>query len=146
MRVPKTLSTSAYRKHFDGLGEAYRLIGYPVERSRRYTHMVRFTRQLQAGVCALICEKIQSLGGCAEKLPTPGLFFVNQGVSVKVVIRSGTVPKNRDMVWTLPLNDVKPADVTIIGRLKPPERNVLDYFIIPAISQLRGTFQTRAGK
>ena len=138
-----TPSTSAYRKHFDGLGEAYRLIGYPAERSRRYTHIVRFTRKVQADVCASISEKIQSLGGCAEKLATPGLLLVNRSVSVKVVIRSGTVQKNRDMIWTLPLNGVQPADVTVVGRLKPPERNVLDYFIIPAISHLRGTFQTR---
>ena len=68
---------------------------------------------------------------------------MNRSVSVKVVIRSGTVQKNRDMIWTLPLNGVQPADVTVLGRLKPPERNVLDYFIIPAISHLRGTFQTR---
>jgi hypothetical protein len=142
----ETPSTSAYRNHFDGLGEAYKLIGYPAERSRRYTHIVRFTRQLQAGVCASICEGIQSLGGCAEKLRTPGLFLVNRSVPVKVLICSGTVPKNRHMVWTLPLNSVQPADVIIIGRLRPPERNVLDYFIIPAISQLRGTFQTREGE
>jgi hypothetical protein len=141
-----TPSTSAYRNHFDGLGEAYRLIGYPAERFRRYTHIVRFTRQLQAGVCASICERIQSLGGCAEKLRTPGLFLVNRSVPVKVLICSGTVPKNRHMVWTLPLNSVQPADVIIIGRLRPPERNVLDYFVIPAISQLRGTFQTREGE
>jgi hypothetical protein len=68
---------------------------------------------------------------------------VNYSVTAKVLICNGSVPKDRNMVWTLPLNRIQPVDVTIIGRLKAPERNVLDYFIIPAISQLRGTFQTR---
>jgi DNA invertase Pin-like site-specific DNA recombinase len=143
---PETPSISAYRKHFDGLGEAYKLIGYPAARSRRYTHTVRLTRELRAGVCASLCEKILSLGGCAEKLPTPGLLFVNHRVTVKVLICNGFVPKNRNMVWTLTLNRVQPVDVTIIGRLKPPERKVLDYFIIPTCSGLRGTFQTREGE
>jgi hypothetical protein len=139
----ETPSTSAYRKHFDGVGEAYKLIGYPAERARQYIHGVRLTRQLRAAVCASLCEKIQSIGGYAEKLPTPGLLLLNHSVTAKVLICNGSVPKGRNMVWTLPLNRVQPVDVTIIGRLKAPERNVLDYFIIPAISQLRGTFQTR---
>ena len=143
---PETPSTSAYRKHFDGLDEAYRRIGYPVARSHRYIHIVRLTRQLRAGVCVSICEKIQSQGGCVEKLPTPGLLLVNHSVTVKVLICNGSLPKDRNMVWTLPLNRAQPVDVTIIGRLKPPERNVLDYFIIPACSELRGTFQTREGE
>jgi DNA invertase Pin-like site-specific DNA recombinase len=139
----ETPSTSAYRKHFDGLGEAYRLIGYPAARSHRYTHIVRLTRQLRAGVCDSLCDNILSTGGCAEKLPTPGLLLLNHSVTAKVLICNGTVPKGRKMVWTLALNRIQRVDVTIIGRLKAPERNTLDYFIIPAISQLRGTFQTR---
>jgi len=140
---PETPSTQAYRNHFGGLHEAYRLIGYPAVRWHRYIHIVRMTRQLRADVCDLICEKIKSMGGSAEKLPVPGLLLLNHSVTVKAFICNGSVPKNRNMVWTLLLNQVHHADVVIIARLKPPERDVLDYFVIPAVARLRGSFRTR---
>lgn len=40
------------------------------------------------------------------------------------------------------MNQVHHADVVIIARLKPPKRDVLDYFVIPAVARLRGSFQT----
>jgi hypothetical protein len=41
------------------------------------------------------------------------------------------------------LGEVLAADVVIVARLKAPERTVLDYFVIPAISGMRGTLTVR---
>ena len=47
-------------------------------------------------------------------------------------------------VWVLPLGKRSRADVLIVGRLKPPERSIMDYFVLPALSQLHGGLRSRA--
>lgn len=138
-------SAPAYKNHFGGLNEAYKLIGYPLIRDHSYRHAVRMAKALRSAICEDICEGVRKIAGNAEKLPGAGMLRVNDTVTVKVAIRKAWV-RYGGKVWTLPIPKDPAADILIIGRLKPPEESIFDYFIIPACSQLRGGLRAPTGQ
>jgi DNA invertase Pin-like site-specific DNA recombinase len=135
-------SVEAYKNHFGGLNEAYKLIGYPVIRELSYAHAIRMSRELRKAICKEICEGVQRIGGTAEKMAIPGMLRLNDDVTLKVAIRKAWIRDGR-VVWQLPLGKHPVADILVIGRLNPPESAIFDYFIIPAFSQLRGGLRSR---
>ena len=135
-------SAVAYQNHFGGMNEAYKLIGYPLPRDHSFVHAIRLSRQLQKSVCDEIYHRVRQIGGTAEHLPGKGMLLVNQNVTVKVFLRKAWVRDGR-IVWILPLGKRNAADVMIFGRVNPPERTIFDFFVFPALSQLRGALNTR---
>jgi DNA invertase Pin-like site-specific DNA recombinase len=135
-------SAVAYAKHFGGVSEAYKLIGYPLPKDLSWGHAVRMTRGIRNTLCDEICKRVRGIGGSAEPTPVAGTVRLNDKVSVKVALRKCWVRDTR-IVWILPLGKRPTADVLIICRLKPPERSIFDYFVIPSVSQLRGALNSR---
>jgi DNA invertase Pin-like site-specific DNA recombinase len=135
-------SAMAYAKHFGGISEAYKLIGYPLPRDLSWVHAIRMTKRITKMLCDEICERVRAIGGIAEATPVAGMIRLNQNVTVQIRLRKCWVRDTRT-VWILPLGKRPAADVLIIGRLNPPDRWVQDYFVIPAISQLRGALNSR---
>ncbi len=136
-------SAVAYAKHFGGINEAYKLIAYPLIRDLSWGHAVRLTRRINKTLCDEICERVREIGGSAELMPTFGMIRLNGNVTVKVALRKCWV-REEGIVWVLPLGKCSLADVLIVGRLKPPERSIMDYFVLPALSQLHGGLRSRA--
>ena len=135
-------SAVAYHNHFGSINEAYKLIGYPLTKDLSFVHAIRMSRGMRKELCDEICTRVRAIGGSAELMTVPGMLRINQNVVVKVSLRKCWVRDGR-IVWILPLGKQIPADVLIIGRLKPPERSILDYFVIPSVSQLRGALNSR---
>ena len=138
-------SAVAYAKHFGGINDAYKLIGYPLIRDLSWGHAVRLTRRINKTLCDEICERVRGIGGSAELMPTFGMIRLNGNVTVKVALRKCWV-REEGIVWVLPLGKCSLADVLIVGRLNPPERSIMDYFVLPALSQLHGGLRSRAGE
>jgi hypothetical protein len=116
--------------------------GYPLVRDLSWGHAIRLSRSIRKSVCDEICACVQQIGGSAEKMSVPGMLRINGNVTVKVALRKAWDRDGR-IVWVLPLGKHPSADVLVVGRLRPPERSVFDYFIIPAYSQLRGGLRSR---
>jgi len=84
-------SIEAYKKHFGGINEAYRLIGYPVPREYSYVHAIKMMRQMRNTLCDDICEQIRAVGGNAERQPGPGILVINGNVRVRVTFSTRTL-------------------------------------------------------
>jgi hypothetical protein len=136
-------SVPAYCYHFGGLNQVYRLIGYPVEHDLSFVRAIRLSRQLRRLVCNEICETVKSIGGEAERLSTHGMLRLNQGTTIKVMVVKGLERPGLATVWRLLLGQELAADFVIFARLKAPARTILDYFIIPAVSGMRGSLTVR---
>jgi DNA invertase Pin-like site-specific DNA recombinase len=135
-------SAQAYRNHFGGVNEAYKLIGYPLIRDLSFGHAVRMSRDLRNAICEEICERVRQIGGRAEKMMVPGMLRLNENVTAKVAIRKAWIRDGR-IVWHLPLGKQPVADILVVGRVNPPEPSIFDYFLVPAFSQLRGGLRAR---
>lgn len=86
---------------------------------------------------------MKAVGGNAESLQSPGMLRLNGNVTVKVTVIKGWERPALNIIWRLLLGQVLAADVVVIGRLKAPARTVLDYFVIPAVSGMRGSLTVR---
>jgi hypothetical protein len=71
------------------------------------------------------------------------MLRLNAGVTAKVTVVKGWDRPKFNTIWRLLMGEVLPADVVIFARLKAPARTVLDYFVIPAISGMRGSLTVR---
>src|SRR5579884_1702143 len=123
-------SAQAYINHFGGIKEAYKLVGCPTARSSSFVHVVRLSRSLREGICDEICQRVRESGGTARKTTTHGLLLLNGNITVKVTVRTAYMRDGR-MQAQLPLATELACDVLVVGQLKPPDRSIFDYFIIP---------------
>lgn len=135
-------SAVAYHRHFGGINEAYKLIGYPISKPYTYINVINLSRKLGRDVCAQICEGVKSVGGTAEKLAEPNMLLLNEGVTVHVSVCRGRARPKLSMIWTLIIQQ-QIADISVIIRMKPPTVSPLDFFVFPTASQMRGAWQTR---
>jgi DNA invertase Pin-like site-specific DNA recombinase len=131
-------SIVAYSRHFGGINETYKLIGYPLPKDYSFVEAIRLTRRLRRIICDDICEQTRAIGGSAEMLPIAGTLLLNENVTVKVSVIKGWVRPGLNTIWRLLPGKQSGADIVIVARLKPPAASILDYFVIPAHSLLRG--------
>jgi DNA invertase Pin-like site-specific DNA recombinase len=136
-------STVAYCNHFGGINEAYKLIGFPLPRDYSFVKAIRMTRQMRNTLCDEICDQIRAIGGSAERRPGPGVMLINGNITAKVTFSTGRLSGTAQTVWTLVLGKRPTADILIIARLHPPHRSILDYYVVPAFSQLHGALHAR---
>jgi hypothetical protein len=94
-------------------------------------------------VCEGICGRVREIGGNAERSHVPGVLLLNHSVTAKVFVCKGWVRPGLSTIWRLLLGKSPAADVVIVARLNPPLRTILDYFVIPAFSQMRGALTVR---
>jgi len=136
-------STVAYHRHFGSLNEAYKLIGFPYPREYSYVQAIGMMRQMRNMLCDEICDQVRAVGGTAERRPSLGVILVNGNITAKVTFSTGRLWRISQTVWTLVLGKRPTADILIIGRLNPPHRSIMDYYVVPAFSQLRGALHVR---
>jgi DNA invertase Pin-like site-specific DNA recombinase len=135
-------SSVAYAKHFGSINEAYMLIGYPPPRDISVIHAIIISRKMRRDLCEEISLRVRAIGGTAEPMSASGMIRINHNIIVKVIVRKARFCEGRT-VWVLPVARQPGVDVLIIVRCTLPERTILDYLVIPAISQLRGTIYSR---
>ena len=104
---------------------------------------MRLRKQMRDSLCVEICDQIRAVGGTAAPGSNPGLILVNGNITAKVTFSTGHVWRNGETIWGLVLGKRPSADILIIARLRPPDRSIFDYYVIPALSRLHGTLHVR---
>jgi len=147
-------SAVAYRNHFGSLNEAYKLIGYPPPRESGYSHSVSMMRRMRNALCDDLCAQIRAVDGTAERQPGPGhgfghgLILANGNIRLRVTFTTGRCwrgkwRRNGQVLWRLPFGKRPAQDILIIARLLPPQQTIMDYFVAPRFSQLRGNVHAK---
>ncbi len=126
-------SSSAYTHRFGGLTQAYRLIGYDPGRDMRYIDDNKHLRQMYPDIVESVIRKIQSLGGRIHREVTHDLIVVNDEIKVSLVIcRCSQSPAGHKR-WKIQFDAGLMPDITIAVRMDTDNRQILDYYLIPAI-------------
>jgi DNA invertase Pin-like site-specific DNA recombinase len=139
-RSPIFPTVNTYCEHFGSLANAYRLIGYKPAHKYRYRGLGDLLRRLDQEVTGKLISVIERSGGRVSLDHDTHLLCIDDDSTVAVVF----VPyfkKVRQIVgWRLYLNQVKPCDIILMGRLDDENRNVLDYYLFPRSIFLQPTF------
>jgi DNA invertase Pin-like site-specific DNA recombinase len=137
-------SCEAYRKHFGGINEAYKRIGYPIPRDMFAVHPITVLRTIKDRICDELCSQIRAVGGRADRPHKDGPVLINGNISVKVSLSTGLAWQTRHVSWTLLLSKPPSADITIIARLNRSDHSIVDFYVFPAIAEVHGAFHVRA--
>jgi DNA invertase Pin-like site-specific DNA recombinase len=138
-----TPSAVAYQRHFGGINEAYKQIGYPLPKVYSFVNAISMQRRMRNALCDGICQQIRAIGGSAERRPGPGMILINGNVTARVTFSTGHLWPTGLTLWTLVLGKRPTTDILIIGRIHPPNPSIFDYYVFPAFSQLHGAFHVR---
>lgn len=136
-------SVGTYRRHFGGLDDVYKLIGFSGGRDYSFWKAISITRKMRTTLRDELCAQIRAAGGTAEPRPGAGMMVINGNITAKLTFSTGRVDRTCQTVWNLQLSQRITADILIVARLNPGDRSVLDYCVIPAISGLRRTLHVR---
>ena len=137
-------SAVAYHNHFGGINEAYKLIGFPVPRDMSFINAITKLREMRNAIADHLCDNIRAVGARAERLVSAGFLSVNQSITIKVTLATGMYWHSRRTSWALLLSKQPPADITVIARLNRPDHSILDYYVFPAFSEVRGGFHVHS--
>lgn len=126
-------NSSAYKQRFGGLTQAYRLIGYDPGRDMTYIEDNRHLRRMYPGVVEGVIRKIGDVGGHVHREVKNDFLIVNNEIRVSVVICRCSQTSAGHNRWRIQFDTALMPDITIAVRMDSTNRDVLDYYLIPAI-------------
>jgi hypothetical protein len=122
--------SQVYNVRFGGLAEAYKRIGYQPVRNLSHIERDRALMPIRRAFIARVVEELVSLGASVRLDARTRLLFVNENLKIRIIISPCHARKRFDR-WILHLHSLLKPDVTLIARLAPENKVVLDYFYLP---------------
>jgi hypothetical protein len=138
---------SAYYKRFGGLTQAYRLIGFTPNKDYSYTAAGHSYKVLRRKIADDLADKIRAVGGLVSVKVMPQMAFhliVNDGISLRIMFSRPRKWPDGSTTWPLILTQKYLVDILIVARVNPSFDSVFDYYVIPRLAELRGTFHIHA--
>jgi len=126
-------SSSAYQSRFGSLLRAYELVGFTPERDYRYIEINRALRRMNPQIVSGAILGIEKAGGWVKQDPATDLLTVNGEFTASiVVVRCRTTPAG-SLRWQIRFDIGLWPDVTVAVRMDQPNREALDYYLLPRI-------------
>ncbi len=132
-------------RHFGSLSAAYDLIGFPHRDNSVYV-VKRMAKGIREKLCEEICDRIRAVGATAARGSEPGSLVVNGNLSAKVMLAFVYTRGLRQGMWPLSIHQRRRVDILIIARLDASQHSICDYYVVPALAELRGKFYVREVK
>lgn len=129
-------SSSTFRSRFGSLLKCYTLIGYTPQRDYSYVEANQRLRQKYPGMLEDTIERMRMAGAQVEASETSELLWVNQEITVSVVLCRCQVLSSEKLRWKIRFDAGLSPDLTIAVRMQPGEQAARDYFVFPALDQL----------
>ena len=126
-------SSTAYRTRFGSLLHAYHLIGYTSRRDYSYIKINRGLRALHADVLAKTLDGLRLAGCGLSSESKTGLFWVNQEITLSIVIARCTRTPGGAYRWRLRFEAGLEPDVTIAVPMDAANEAPIDYYVLPRI-------------
>lgn len=126
-------SSSAYRHRFGSLVRAYRLVGYDPGRDFSYLETNRALRAMYPGIVRDTISAIEGAGGAARQDPDTDLLYINDELTLSIVIVRSTRTASGALRWKIRLDAGLHPDITLALRMNDANAQVFDYYILPWI-------------
>jgi DNA invertase Pin-like site-specific DNA recombinase len=128
-------SVDVYRRRFDSLNRAYRMIGYRTSRVFTEQTMGRVLKERRRHLCEDIKARLHALGAVAEEVEPGRLLLVNAHFTISVYLAPCRQQLGRANYWSVRVDQSIASNLTIIARLRPGNREMLDYFLLPNLGR-----------
>jgi DNA invertase Pin-like site-specific DNA recombinase len=126
-------SSSAYQSRFGSLLRAYKMVGYTPGRDYRYIEVNRALRRMYPQIMADVIAGVEGVGGSVVQDPTTDLFTINDEFTASVVVVRCLTTGAGSLRWQIRFDTALWPDITIAIRMNRPNREPLDYYLLPRI-------------
>ncbi|MEP4035880.1 recombinase family protein [Pseudophaeobacter sp.] len=126
-------SSGSYRTRFGSLLRAYQLVGFKPDRDYRYVEINRRLRDLHPDIVAQTITGIEEAGGHVERDPNTDLLTINTEFTASIVIVRSHETGAGSLRWNIRFDTSLRPDITVAIRMDRPNRNLLDYYLLPGI-------------
>jgi len=134
--TPGMPSREIYHQRFGGLLEAYRQIGFQPDDKYTFAPIRKVLKDRREQEIASLLTDFNNNGIPASRDAETGLLMLDDNVLVELTLAHCHHTKRRGHRWTLRLNSIPRADITIAARMAPGNQSILDYYIVPRLAQL----------
>ena len=127
-------SVTAYTHHFGGMIQAYELIGYRSPCDYGYIELNRRIQKQRDGYAEAIIRQLRDVGASVAVDPHSKFLRVNDEFTVAAICarcRDRNQAPGR-FIWVVKPKRWSGADLAVVVRLKPGNREILDYYVFPA--------------
>jgi Recombinase len=126
-------SSSAYQNRFGSLLRAYEMVGYTPDRDYRYVEINRALRRMYPQIVADVIAGVQKAGGSVVQDPATDLLNINSEFTASVVVVRCLTTMAGSLRWQIGFDTGLWPDITVAIRMDQPNRNPLDYYLLPRI-------------
>jgi DNA invertase Pin-like site-specific DNA recombinase len=126
-------SSSAYQSRFGSLLRAYEMVGYTPDRDYSYVEINRALRRIYPRVVAEIITGIHKAGGIVVQDQSTDLLTINGEFTASVVVIRCFATMAGALRWQIRFDTGLWPDVTVAIRMDQPNREPLDYYLLPRI-------------
>jgi DNA invertase Pin-like site-specific DNA recombinase len=125
--------SAVYRRRFGTLVRAYSLVGYRPPRNFRFLEVNRDLRSLHPSIVAEAIAGIERQGSTVARDAGTDLLTVNGEIRIAVVLVPCTATRAGRQRWKIRFDVALRPDVTLVVRMQPNNKDVLDYYILPRL-------------
>ena len=129
---------SAYRKRFNSLIRAYRLVGYTPDRDYRYLEINQYLRRLFGEVWQQVKDTIVGYDVRVIEDTVRDLLTINDEFTISVVIARCQQRQSGTYHWLMRFDTSLAPDYTVAVRMNPDNQTIRDYYILPIVALREG--------
>ena len=126
-----------YHRRFGSLRRAYTLIDYTPSRDFSFVETSRAIRQCHREMCISVIAQLRNNGASVHEDSATALLTINDEFTAFLVVSPCQESRGGRHRWLLRMNNLLTPDITLVGRLKPGNRELLDYYLLPKMEALK---------
>jgi DNA invertase Pin-like site-specific DNA recombinase len=126
-------SSVVYRKRFNGLLQAYKLIGYTPEIDCEYIETNRHLRALYPRLVSDVIDRIDQFGGTVSTDGETDLLTINAEFTASIVIARCRQSLSGALRWLVRVDAGLKPDLTVAVRMRADNVEPLDYYLLPRL-------------
>ncbi|OQW88877.1 MAG: hypothetical protein BWK72_08055 [Rhodoferax ferrireducens] len=130
-KTHRTPTPTTYHKHFNGLLNAYREIGYKRDAREKAENTRLQSIAIYDEVEKQVSQIFVNAGATVIKIPIDQTLLINNEFSIRIRILRFSVRSNRESVWYMHDRIIRHTDLTIVVRLDKANQGPMDYYLVP---------------
>jgi len=126
-------SRQLYHHRFNGIVNAYKLLGYTPERDSSFVEINKGLQIRRRELLANLSADLMSVGATVSTDSEAELLTINDEFTISFVLVRCRELKNRGYRWQFCHNKSLSPDITIAARMDHSNESVLDYYLLPGL-------------
>jgi DNA invertase Pin-like site-specific DNA recombinase len=138
-------SSSRFSSRFGSLIRAYSLVGWVPGRDYSFIEINREIRRQHRALVTSVITDLNGLGADVHCDDQTDLLTINHEYTTSLVLARCRTTSAGNRRWLIRFDSILKPDVTVAARLTPGNDSILDYYILPSVSEIGSLLRLTEG-